>query len=75
MGKLKRLSGRDVRRILERHDFVCVRQRGSHMVLQRRREDGGTVTVPVPDHKELKTGTLRGIIEQSGLPRSLFETG
>jgi predicted RNA binding protein YcfA (HicA-like mRNA interferase family) len=75
MGKLKRLSGRDVRRILEQHDFACVRQRGSHMVLQRRREDGGTTTVPVPDHKELKTGTLRGIIEQSGLPRSLFEAG
>jgi len=75
MGKLKRLSGRDVRRILERHDFVCVRQRGSHMVLQRRREDGGTVTVPLRDRKQPKTGTLRGIIEQSGLPRSLFETG
>ena len=26
-----------------------------------------TVTVPVPDHKELKHGTLRSIIRQSGL--------
>jgi len=26
-----------------------------------------TVTVPVPDHKELKIGTLRAIIRQSGL--------
>ncbi len=43
------------------------------MILQRRTQTGSTITVPVPDHKELKTGTLRGIIEQSTLPRSLFE--
>ena len=39
------------------------------MILQRRNPDGGTTTVPVPDHKELRTGTLLGIIEQSRLPR------
>jgi predicted RNA binding protein YcfA (HicA-like mRNA interferase family) len=43
------------------------------MILQRRNPDGGTTTVPVPDHKELRTGTLLGIIEQSRLPRALFE--
>ncbi len=30
--------------------------------------------VPVPDHHELKIGTLLSIIRQSGLPRSEFET-
>jgi predicted RNA binding protein YcfA (HicA-like mRNA interferase family) len=74
LGRLRRLSGRDVRAILERHGFVLVRQRGSHMIMQVRKADGGTVTVPVPDHRELRTGTLHGIIEQSGLPRSLFES-
>ena len=74
MGKLLRLSGRDVRRILERHGFALVRQKGSHMVMQARRLGGGTITVPVPDHDELKTGTLSGIIDQCGLSRSLFET-
>jgi len=29
--------------------------------------------VPVPDHKELKAGTLLSIIRQSGVPRSEFE--
>jgi predicted RNA binding protein YcfA (HicA-like mRNA interferase family) len=43
------------------------------MILQLRKPDGGTLTVPVPDHRELKTGTLLGIIEQSTLPRALFE--
>ena len=34
---------------------------------------GGTVTVPVPDHGELRAGTLMSIIRQSGVPRSEFE--
>lgn len=34
---------------------------------------GSTVTVPVPDHDEVRIGTLQAIIRQSGLPRALFE--
>lgn len=73
MGKLRILSGRDVCRILEQHGFQIVRQRGSHIVMQRR-TDGGTVTVPVPDHAEIRIGTLQAIIRQSGIPRSPFES-
>lgn len=32
-----------------------------------------TTTVPVPNHKDLKTGTLSSIIRQSSLSRRLFE--
>jgi predicted RNA binding protein YcfA (HicA-like mRNA interferase family) len=39
----------------------------------QRQIPGGTVTVPVPDHAELRIGTLLSIIRQSGLPRKLFE--
>ncbi len=42
-------------------------------VRRRLKTETYTITVPVPDHPELKTGTLAGIIRQSGLPRSLFE--
>jgi predicted RNA binding protein YcfA (HicA-like mRNA interferase family) len=72
MGKLRILSGGEVCRILERHGFAEVRRRGSHAVMQRR-TDTGTITVPVPQHAELKTGTLIAIIRQSGLPRREFE--
>ena len=72
MGRLRILSGREVCRILNEHGFAEVRRRGSHVVMQQRIVDS-TVTVPVPIHDELKTGTLRSIIRQSGLPRSLFE--
>jgi predicted RNA binding protein YcfA (HicA-like mRNA interferase family) len=73
LGKLRVLSGKEVCAILERHGFVQVRQRGSHIVMQRA-TDGSTTTVPVPDHKEVRTGTLRSIIRQSGVPRAEFET-
>ena len=39
----------------------------------QRVEGGDTTTVPVPDHRELRIGTLMSIIRQSGLPRTLFE--
>jgi len=73
VAKLAVLSGKEVCRILARHGFVEVRRRGSHVVMQRRTSAGST-TVPVPDHDELKIGTLQSIIRQSSLPRSEFET-
>ena len=72
MGKLRVLSGREVCEILKAHGFSAVRQRGSHVVMQKP-SGTTTITVPVPDHSELKIGTLSSIIRQSGLTRSLFE--
>jgi len=59
--------------ILARHGFVEVRRRGSHIVMQKAVPQG-TVTVPVPDHSEIRMGTLKSIIRQSGVPRSEFES-
>jgi predicted RNA binding protein YcfA (HicA-like mRNA interferase family) len=72
MGKLRVLSGREVCRILQQHGFVEVRRRGSHIVMQRR-TDANSVTVPIPDHRELAIGTLQSIIRQSGVARAEFE--
>ena len=63
MAKIKVLSGVEVCRILATHGFANVRQRGSHIVMQRKLP-GTTVTVPVPNHRELDRGTLRSIIRQ-----------
>jgi predicted RNA binding protein YcfA (HicA-like mRNA interferase family) len=67
MPKLPVLSGRDVVSALERLGFVQMRQRGSHVILQR---DGVGVVVPL--HRELKTGTLAGVIRQAGLSQDEF---
>jgi len=69
---MRPLSGKDVCEILMTHGFVQVRQRGSHIIMQRQIEDR-TITVPVPNHKELKMGTLRSIIRQSSLNKMDFE--
>lgn len=58
---------------MAKHGFIEVRRRGSHVVMQRRTNEG-TVTVPVPDHPELTAGTLLSIIRQSGIPRAEFES-
>lgn len=58
---------------MENHGFKEVRRRGSHVVMQRRMEEG-SITVPVPDHSELALGTLLAIIRQSGVERSVFES-
>lgn len=72
MPKRRRLSGTEVCRILETGGFRSVRQRGSHVVMQRK-TDRGTITVPIPMHDELKPGTLGSIVRQSRLSSSLFE--
>ncbi|MEW5885882.1 MAG: type II toxin-antitoxin system HicA family toxin [Pseudomonadota bacterium] len=72
MGKLRVLSGAQVCAILIFHGFAEVRQRGSHVVMQKRLSDS-TITVPVPNHSELRIGTLQSIIRQSGVARSEFE--
>ena len=72
MGKLKVISGKDVCRILEHHGFKQVRQRGSHVVMQKQ-IPSSTITIPVPDHREIKPGTLMSIIRQSQILRSEFE--
>ncbi|NJK29929.1 MAG: type II toxin-antitoxin system HicA family toxin [Acaryochloris sp. RU_4_1] len=72
MGRLRVLSGQEVCKILESQNFIKVRQKGSHIIMQKQC-DGDTVTVPVPNHKELAIGTLQSIIKQSELNRELFE--
>ncbi len=51
-------------RALAQAGFYLKRREGSHLILRR---DDPFTQVVVPDHKELDTGTLRGIIRQAGL--------
>ena len=62
MPKLPRISGAEVVRRLERLGFVVVRQRGSHIVMRR-----GAAGCVVPNHRELKVGTLAGVLRQAGV--------
>jgi len=52
MPKVRVLSGREVCKILAQHGFENVRQKGSHIIMQKQVENS-TITVPVPDYDEL----------------------
>ena len=58
------VSGQELVTILRRVGFVVNRQRGSHIVM--RREDP-YARVVVPDHKHVRHGTLRQILNEAGL--------
>lgn len=73
MAKLRILSGQQVCQILSRHGFEEIRQRGSHIIMQKKIKNS-TITIPVPNHREIKTGTLMSIVRQSQLGRSIFES-
>lgn len=62
MPKLPRVSGAEVVRALGKLGFAVARQRGSHIVLRR-----GSSGCVVPNHRELKTGTLAGVLKQAGV--------
>jgi predicted RNA binding protein YcfA (HicA-like mRNA interferase family) len=67
VARLPRLSGAEVVRALEALGFVVARQRGSHIVMRR-----GATGCVVPSHRELKTGTLVGVLKQAGVTQEAF---
>ena len=64
MPRLPKVSGRRARAAFERVGFSFERQTGSHMILAK---PGHPFTLAVPDHREMRDGTLRDLIRKSGL--------
>ena len=69
--KLPQISGRELIKILLRKGFVVVRQKGSHIRLEKN-TDLTTIKVTIPDHKVLKKGTLHQIIKVTDLKEEDF---
>jgi predicted RNA binding protein YcfA (HicA-like mRNA interferase family) len=71
MPELRRVSGRETIRALEKLGFEQVRQRGSHAILKKQMPEGDVGCV-VPLHRELAIGTLLGILKQAGVTPDEF---
>lgn len=67
MPKLPSVSGRKVIRSLNRMGFTIVRQRGSHVYMQR---EDARVTVPLND--PVKKTTLKSILNQAKISLEEF---
>jgi len=66
--KLPVLSGKELIALLKKNRFDIVRQKGSHVSLQR-----GTLKTVVPLHDELAKGTLLAILKQCNLTKDDLE--
>ena len=73
MPRLPRISSQEAIRALERLGFVRVRQTGSHILMKKVTTESEIGCV-VPVHRELKIGTLSGILKQARVtPEELIE--
>jgi predicted RNA binding protein YcfA (HicA-like mRNA interferase family) len=63
------VSGAEAIRALQRLGFVVVRQKGSHVMLRR-----AAIGCVVPNHRELKVGTLSSVLKQAGVAVEEFMT-
>ena len=65
MADLPVISGREAVRAFRKVGYETDRQSGSHIILRQAESPHRRLTVP--DHKELRKGTLRALIRQAGL--------
>jgi len=67
MPKLPQVSGKEAIKALKKIGFAKTSQQGSHIKMQRRLDDR-IQTVTVPNHREIRKGTLRnGILKSINL--------
>jgi len=60
----KVFSGREMVKALHRIGFVVDHQRGSHIFLHNLEKN---ISIVVPNHKEIKKGTLNSILKKANL--------
>ncbi len=68
MARLPVLSGQKLVKVLIKEGFAKVRQKGSHVSLEK-----GPFKTVVPLHDELAKGTLIAILKQCGLDKEELE--
>jgi len=64
--RLPVVSGAQLIAALGKVGWVAVRQRGSHVLLKH---PDRSVSLVVPLHRELKRGTLTGVLREAGVDR------
>lgn len=69
MATLPVLSGREAVKVFESFGWEVARQSSSHIIMTK---EGATVTLSVPDHKEVAKGTLRSLIRAANLTVDQF---
>ena len=72
MSRLRKVSGHEALKILcNKFGFKIKRQTGSHIILVKEIDSGKVGTV-IPMHKQLKIGTLKGILKLAKISEEDF---
>ena len=71
MSKVPSLNYQQVIKALRRDGWIVIRQKGSHIRLQKRLPDE-MLKIIVPAHRPIKRSTLSHILKQARLPVSKF---
>ena len=58
-------------RAFEALGFRLIRE-GNHIAMARQNPDGTQTPLTMPNHKTIKSSTLRTIVSQAGIPRQEF---
>ena len=64
MPKLPVISGRDAVKAFSRAGWRAIRQHGSHVMMEK---PGREEVLSVPQHGELRRGTLRALLRTAGI--------
>ena len=68
----KLYSSIEILKVLEKHGFIFVSQKGSHVKYRKLGNPSRTVIVPA-DREQTPSGTFHSILKQSGLSKEDFE--
>ena len=68
MSRLPDVSGAELVKALQKAGFIILRQKGSHVAMEKV-EGGGVLRTIVPMHREIARGTLHDILKQTRLTR------
>jgi predicted RNA binding protein YcfA (HicA-like mRNA interferase family) len=58
------MNGKELKKILEKNDWICVRITGSHHIMEK---EGKSFPIPIHGAKDIKIGTLNNILKLAGL--------
>jgi predicted RNA binding protein YcfA (HicA-like mRNA interferase family) len=70
MSQYPTVKAKEFIKVIEKLGFYFDRQKGSHAIYKN--DDGRRVVIPIHSGKDLKQGTLMGMIEDIGIDKDRF---
>ena len=70
MSQYPTVKSKEFIKVIEKLGFYFDRQKGSHTI--QKNNDGRIVVIPIHSGKDLKQGTLMGMIEDIGIDKDRF---